>query len=111
MYFADGYQAVVRKIDPTTHFINSAYGTGSGGYTGDGGDAAVAQLNGPCSLDIDSDGNIYFQESYNNTVRKVDATTNVISTVVGTGTQGYSGDGAAATAAELQNPGGPYWWD
>lgn len=68
-------------------------GSGQAGYGGDGGKADLAQLNGPAGLAIDKDDNIYIAEIYNNTIRKVDVITNVITTVAGCGLQGFDGDG------------------
>lgn len=83
--------------------IYTAAGTGSAGFGGDGGSAKNAQLNNPKSVAIDPNGNLYFTDYNNHRVRKVDQM-GVISTFAGTGTQGFSGDGANATAAELDSP-------
>ena len=80
-------------------------GSGSVGYTGNGGPAAMSTMNGPAGIVADTAGNIYFADSRNNVIRKV-STSGVITTIAGTGTAGYTGDGGAATAAELRTPAG-----
>jgi len=79
-------------------------GTGTGGYSGDGGLAVNAELNLPHGVVSDAAGNIYYADGNENVVRKIVRATNVITTVAGTGTAGYDGDGGPATAAELNNP-------
>ena len=86
--------------------ITTVAGTGSGGYSGDGGDATSATINGPHGVVIDSNGNIYFTEWSNNCVRKITVSTGIISTIAGTGSAGYSGDGGLASSAELNIPNG-----
>ncbi len=78
-----------------------------GGFSGDGGPAIAAMLDHPYGLAIDADGNVYFSDSYNHVIRRVDRITRVITTFAGTGTvSGFSGDGGQATAALLNRPGG-----
>ncbi|MEI9979887.1 MAG: MBG domain-containing protein [Edaphobacter sp.] len=95
-------------IAPETTFslaaISTIAGTGTAGNTGADGPAASAQLSAPRGGVIDSAGNVYFADSGNNVVRRIDAVTGVISTVAGSGASGYAGDGAAATAAQLNAP-------
>jgi hypothetical protein len=78
-------------------------GTGVGGYAGDGGPAASAQFNFPTGMARDAQSNLYVADSANSVVRKFSVGGN-ISTVAGTGTQGYSGDGGPATQAQLAFP-------
>ena len=109
LYFTDFVNNVIRKIDTsgtiTTVAGNGfgAGGTASGGYSGDGGQATAAELNGPFGLAIDRGGNIIFADGYNHVVRKV-STSGIITTIAGKNTTGYTGDGGAATAATLNNP-------
>ncbi len=84
--------------------ITTFAGTGTTGYSGDGGQATSATLNGPRGIAVDTSGNIYFAEYFNNRVRKVSSSTGIITTYVGTGTAGYSGDGGAASSASLNHP-------
>ncbi|WP_217593506.1 S-layer homology domain-containing protein [Cohnella sp. GbtcB17] len=105
MYFAEiGYE-IVRKVD-TNGIISTVAGPGTGaqGYSGDGGPATSALLDGPMDVAVDSAGNLYFTEIFNHVVRKVDKTTGIITTVAGTGAAGFSGDGGPATLAKLNTP-------
>lgn len=81
-------------------------GTGTVGYSGDGGAATSAEIGRAECMAIDSAGNVYFGDPVSNTVRMIDATTGNISTVAGNGTSGYSGDGGSATSAQLNYPEG-----
>jgi streptogramin lyase len=84
--------------------IASFAGTGQKGYTGDGGPAAAAQLDNPFDVAFDAAGNLYFSDTNNHVVRRVDAKMGTITTVAGSGRKGYSGDGGPATKAELNEP-------
>jgi len=84
--------------------ITTVVGTGAQGYAGDGGPASAAMLNNPFDVAFDVDGNMIFSDTFNHVVRRVDAHTNVITTIAGTGTRGFAGDGGPATAAELNEP-------
>ncbi|MGA2040729.1 MAG: IPT/TIG domain-containing protein [Bryobacteraceae bacterium] len=75
------------------------------GYSGDGGPALKADLNQPFAIALDSQGDLYIADTYNNVVRKVSAA-GIITTYAGNGTAGYSGDGGPATSAELNFPDG-----
>ena len=81
--------------------IHTFAGTGEPGYSGDGGPADRALLREPFMFDFDRQGNLYFSEARNHTVRRVNQATGVITTVAGTGEEGYSGDGGPAVAATL----------
>jgi uncharacterized repeat protein (TIGR01451 family) len=80
-------------------------GNGVPGHTGDGGQALVAEVDTPKYLALDKWGNIYFSGG-DNTVRKINLNTGIISTIAGTGSRGFSGDGGPATAAKLNEPAG-----
>jgi sugar lactone lactonase YvrE len=88
-------------VDPT---ITTYAGTGERGYSGDGGPAAKARLDNPFHPAFDKDGNLYFSDTNNHVVRRVDAKTGIITTVAGSGKKGYSGDGGPATKATLNEP-------
>lgn len=94
----------IRRIHNTTLNISTAAGTGVAGYSGDGGPATAAMINAPFGVCTDNPGNIYFADRDNNRVRKINVSTGIITTVAGTGTAGYTGDGGPATAAEIKNP-------
>lgn len=83
--------------------IKTIAGDGTPGATGDGGAATGAKLNYPTGVAVDRAGNVYIADANNNKVRKV-STTGVITTIAGNGTSGFSGDGGAATAAQLKYP-------
>jgi DNA-binding beta-propeller fold protein YncE len=84
--------------------ITTAVGTGERGFAGDGGPAARALLNGPFDVAFDGAGNLYFSDTFNHRIRRVDARTHIITTCAGSGEAGYSGDGGPATAARLNEP-------
>ncbi|HEX4322708.1 MAG TPA: FG-GAP-like repeat-containing protein [Acidobacteriaceae bacterium] len=89
----------------STSLIYTVAGNGFLGYGGDGGQATLAYLNDPSSVIGDSAGNLYIADARNNAVRKISAGTGVITTIAGNGIAGYTGDGGAATKAELESPG------
>ncbi len=87
----------------TQFTISTIAGTGTDGRSGDGGPATSAEFNNPLGLAVDSAGNLYVADFYNNRIRRV-AVDGTITTVAGIGTYGSSGDGGLATQAELGNP-------
>jgi sugar lactone lactonase YvrE len=103
IFFADTLNACIHEIIATTGEILTIAGTGSQGFTGDGGPATGAQLF-PTSVYVDSLGNAFIADTFNNRVREVNAVTGIIQTVAGNGTEGSSGDGGPATSAELSGP-------
>jgi uncharacterized protein (TIGR03437 family) len=102
IYIADTGNNVVRQV--TKGVISTFAGTGTAGFAGDGSAANKAQLSGPQGVAVDSAGNVYIADSGNFRVRVV-ATNGNISTFAGSGSQGYAGDGGAATAAKFYLPG------
>ncbi len=102
LYIADQFNHRVRKVD-STGTITTVAGTGEEGFSGDGGPATEAQLSKPYSVAVDGAGNLYVAEQGNHRVRKVDST-GTITTIAGTGEQGFSGDGGPATEAQLSSP-------
>jgi uncharacterized protein (TIGR03437 family) len=104
VYIADCWNHRVRKIAPGGTITTFA-GNGTQGFAGDTGQAASAQLSFPRGLALDSQGNLYVADGGNSRVRKV-TPAGVISTVAGNGTDGFSGDGGAATSAMLKGPRG-----
>jgi uncharacterized protein (TIGR03437 family) len=101
IYVADTNNSRVRKISNGS--ITTYAGSGTAGYAGDGGAAGSAALNAPTGLALDKSGNLYIADLANNVIRKV-STSGTISTIAGSGTQGYSGNGGAATSARLSGP-------
>lgn len=102
IYISDQENNVIRKVN-TSGIISTIAGTGIAGYSGDGGLAIAAELNNPFSVSFDQRGNLFIADSYNSCIRMVDAN-GVISTIAGNGVSGFSGDGGAATAAQLDWP-------
>ena len=102
LYIADAGNSRVRKVDGSGT-ITTVAGTGGFGFSGDGGPATAAQLNSPYGVALDGSGNLYIGDTGNQRVRRVNGS-GTISTVAGTGTQGFSGDGGPATAAQLRDP-------
>ena len=92
----------IRKVN-TSGIISTFAGNGTVGYSGDGGPATAAQLLSPSGIVL-TGGNLYFCDKQNNALRKINLSTNIITTVAGTGVSGYIGDGGPATAAELSSP-------
>ncbi|SFD38451.1 NHL repeat-containing protein [Paracidovorax konjaci] len=101
-FLADGNNHRIRRVDAGGTMATVA-GTGASGFGGDGGSAAAAQLNFPSGVVADGTGVLYIADAGNNRIRRVDAA-GTVSTVAGTGTSGYGGDGGPATAAQLQFP-------
>ncbi len=104
LFIADALNNRVREINATTHLISTVAGTGTAGFNGDGITATSAELFDPTNVFVDAAGNLFISDTGNERVREINATTHLISTIAGTGVQGYNGDGIAATTAELSNP-------
>jgi hypothetical protein len=104
LYIADEYNKHIRKVTPAG-VITSVAGNGTyGGFSGDGGPAALAQLDDPVGVAVDAMGNLYIADQLNNRIRKVNPA-GVISTFAGDGTDAdFSGDGGRATLAPLNWP-------
>lgn len=107
LYFADPHSNRVYEVS-TGAVLTVFAGNGGAGYTGDGTPAIAASLNGPTGIFVDSLNNVFIADSGNNVIREVAVGTLTISTVAGNGTAGFTGDGGAATSAELNNPNGVY---
>jgi uncharacterized protein (TIGR03437 family) len=102
IYFSDTGNNRVRRLSPTG-LLQVVAGNGSKGYSGDGGFAAAAQLDGPRGLALDSAGNLYIADSGNHRIRVV-TPAGLIITVAGNGVRGFSGDGGPAAQANLDTP-------
>lgn len=103
VYFCDADNHRVRRVDGTSGIITTIAGTGIAGYSGDGGPATAARLDEPSGVTKDSAGNIYIAEWNNHCIRRVDPS-GIITTICGTGSSGYSGDGGPAASATLRYP-------
>ncbi|HEU4335397.1 MAG TPA: hypothetical protein VFT32_12955 [Candidatus Eisenbacteria bacterium] len=106
LYVADTGNHAIRKVAAATGLVTTIAGKGSPGFGGDGAEAAGARLNAPSALAIAANGDLYVADRGNNRVRRVAATTGIISTFAGTGSDGFGGDGGPATAARLSRPSG-----
>ena len=104
IFIADSLYDRVRRVEPSGT-ITTLAGTGTRGFSGDGGPATEARLNGPRGVAVDAAGNVYVVDAGNHRLRKID-TAGTIATVAGTGEAGFSGDGGPATEARLNGPGG-----
>ncbi len=107
MYVSEWNNHVIRKVTPSGIITSYAGMGGVSGYGGDNGPATAALLNRPIKIFMDSAQNLYIAEYGNNRIRKVNAA-GVITTVAGTGSATYNGDGIAATTANLDRPNGVY---
>lgn len=107
LYIADEANDRIRRVDAKTGIITTVAGRGRSSSTediGDGGPALEAALFSPTSVAVDRDGTLYIADSGHNRIRRVDARTGIITTVAGTGVDGFSGDGGPAAQAELDYP-------
>ncbi len=102
IFIADCNNFRIRKVN-TNGIISTYAGNGYANFSGDGGQATAAELYGPYGLAVDGSGNLYIADNFNNRIRKINAA-GIISTFAGNGTAGGSGDGTAATAAEISLP-------
>ena len=94
----------IRKVTPDGK-IHLVAGNGKVGYSGDGGPATEATFNLPHELRFGPKrGNLFIVDMMNHAVRKIDTTTGIITTIVGTGKPGFTGDGGQADQAQLRNP-------
>jgi sugar lactone lactonase YvrE len=102
-YFADLANNRVRRVD-TKGMITTVAGTGEAGYSGDGGAATEAQLNGPTAVSADREGNVYVADGENHRFRRIDGK-GIITTVAGNGKAGFSDDGEPAAKARVGGEG------
>jgi sugar lactone lactonase YvrE len=104
LYFCDLDNQRIRRLDLTTRRTIDVAGNGARGYAGDGGAAIAGSLNMPHEIAFDRRGHLYIAERDTHVVRKVDAVSGRLSTLAGTGTAGFSGDGGQAARAMLRQP-------
>jgi hypothetical protein len=95
-------------VTASSGIISTVDGSGTSGYSGDGGPATSAALDGPFAVAVDNAGNVYIADELNNRIRMVTASTGIISTVAGNGSIGDpgDGDGGPTTSAKLNIPAG-----
>jgi len=106
IYISDSGNERIRKVNLSTGIITTIAGTGETGFIGEDVDATKAQLANPLGLAIDNSGDLFVVDRGNNMVRKITLSTGKISTIVGNGESGFSGDGELAKNAKLSNPTG-----
>jgi len=103
LLFLLGGAMMCTSIYSSAQNVSTVAGSASAGSAGDGSAATAAQLTTPGGVVLDAAGNMYIADAGNHRIRKVTAA-GIISTIAGTGTPGFTGDGAAATAAQIKNP-------
>jgi len=106
LYIADTHNQRIRKVNLTSGTITTLAGNGIPGYSGDSAPAIAAQLSLPTALAVDASENVFFADTGNNRIRRIDAATGVITSVAGNGTQGFSGDHGPAVEAAIDSPTG-----
>jgi len=104
MLIADYVNNCIREVNQETGIITTIAGTGTAGYNGDSRLATEANLNRPCDIALEASDNIYIADVANHRIRKITKSTGMITTIAGTGTQGFNGDGILAINANLNNP-------
>ena len=104
LYFCDLDNQRIRRLDLKTRRTSDIAGNGQRAYGGDGGRATAGSLNMPHEIAFDARGHLYIAERDNHVIRKVDAGSRVLSTLAGTGSAGFSGDGGPASRAQLRQP-------
>src|SRR5262249_37560895 len=106
IYIADSNNDVIRRIDARNTNIEPVAGNHDlgAGFSGDGGSALGAQLDTPDGVAIAPDGDLIVADSHNDRIRRVDRPTGIITTVAGSGENGYDGDEKPATQAGLNTP-------
>jgi uncharacterized protein (TIGR03437 family) len=102
LYIADSNNYCVRRLDTSGNISTFAGVCTSLGFTGDGGLATSAKMSAPYGIAVDNAGNLYIADAGNNRIRKV--SNGIITTIAGTGTKGFTGDGGPGTKAALNNP-------
>ncbi len=104
MYISDNGNSRIRKVAASSNIITTFAGTGTAGYSGDGGAATSATFYDPYGIDMDFSDNLYIAEYQNHVIRKITVSTGIVTTVAGIGSAGYNGDSISATSASLYNP-------
>lgn len=104
LYICEVRNHRILRLDLRDGTLRTVVGSGQKGYAGDGGPPRAAQLNEPYEVRFDAAGNMYWVEMQNHVVRKLDARTQTVHTVAGSGQRGFGGDGGPATAALLNIP-------
>jgi sugar lactone lactonase YvrE len=106
IFISDRSNHRIRKVSSTTGIIKTIAGVGTNGFNGDGGISDTSKISYPSGIALDKHGNIYFADFGNHRIRKITASSGIISSIAGNGVQGYNGDGIIATSAKLNSPNG-----
>ena len=105
LFIADSVNSRVRRVDKSTGIVTTVAGTGEWRYSGDGGLATLANMYITSSIVFDVYGDMYIADSFNYRIRKVTTSTDIISTVVGTGEGEFNGENISGTATSISEPG------
>ena len=106
LYIATRYQEAIRMVTKSTGTISTVAGSGTSGFSGDGGLATSAKLKYVDGVAVDASGNIYIADGGNSRIRKVTKSTGIVTTLAGDGASGYKGDGGPGSLARLNSPDG-----
>jgi len=106
LFIADQNNNRIRRVDAVSGIITTVAGDGTTGFNGDGIPATSATLSSPVAVAVDTSGNVFIADVFNNRIRRVDNVTGLISTVAGNGNAAFAGDGALATSASIYWPQG-----
>jgi sugar lactone lactonase YvrE len=104
IYLCDTESHKIRKLNIATQMVTTIAGTGTPGWSGDGGPALSAELNFPTDITCTAEGDLYIADTHNHVIRKIDMETGIITTVAGTASIGYSPDGTPAREAKFYQP-------
>jgi sugar lactone lactonase YvrE len=104
LFITDSRNNRIRRVDAASGIITTVAGNGLAGFSGDGGPATAAQLIGPSEVAVDEKGDLYIADTGNVRIRRVDHATAIISTVAGTGVNGFGGDGGPAVTSQMAVP-------
>ncbi len=104
IYISDCENFRIRKVDKISGIISTFAGNGMFGFSGDGGQATIAEFDDNVDIALDTSGNLYITDEFNYRLRFVNISTGIITTIVGNGSLGSSGNGGQATSAELNRP-------
>lgn len=102
LFIADFENNRIRKVEAASGLITTVAGAGAAGYSGDGGPAVNATLSQPVAVSLDGSGNLYIADGGNSVIRRVEASTGIITTIAGNGNPGFSGDNGPANAAAIR---------
>ena len=106
LYITDSGNQRIRRIDALTKVITTVAGNGAAGFNGSGALATTLSLNNPAAVALDGQNNLYIADTDNQRVWRVDAASQSMAVLAGTGVGGFSGDDNPSTAAQLNNPNG-----